>query len=182
MAIVTETKFCPSCKEVRSQNLFGLNKHNKDGLASNCKLCRKTERARYYRFNSDKEKESVRTRAIANRDDEMERHRKYYIANQDRLKQKSALYRQENQDKIKVLNQNRRVKELKNGGKITVKEWRDLCRKYEDKCLCCGKNCKLEIDHIVPVSRGGRNTIDNVQPLCGTCNKHKATRTIDYRY
>jgi 5-methylcytosine-specific restriction endonuclease McrA len=34
---------------------------------------------------------------------------------------------------------------------------------------------------VVPVSAGGANTIDNIQPLCGPCNSAKHTQTIDYR-
>ena len=40
---------------------------------------------------------------------------------------------------------------------------------------------KLTVDHIVPVSLGGKNTIDNLQPLCLTCNSKKHNKIIDYR-
>lgn len=39
----------------------------------------------------------------------------------------------------------------------------------------------LQQDHIKPLSRGGDNALDNIQPLCKECNGHKHTRTIDYR-
>jgi hypothetical protein len=37
------------------------------------------------------------------------------------------------------------------------------------------------IDHILPVSRGGTNAIDNVQPLCRKCNSEKLDSYIDFR-
>ena len=46
------------------------------------------------------------------------------------------------------------------------------------RCRECGtsKNeTSLEIDHIVPVSRGGTNDIDNLQTLCRECNRMKHT-------
>lgn len=44
------------------------------------------------------------------------------------------------------------------------------------KCRYCGRSedeCKLEIDHIKPISKGGKSTYDNLQTLCEDCNKQK---------
>jgi len=41
------------------------------------------------------------------------------------------------------------------------------------KCVTCGRNEKIEFDHIVPFSRGGSNTARNLQILCETCNREK---------
>lgn len=44
-------------------------------------------------------------------------------------------------------------------------------------CVLCGKSRKdgvsLEIDHIIPVSKGGRTELDNLQTLCERCNRGK---------
>lgn len=65
---------------------------------------------------------------------------------------------------------------------FTIVEWVELCLKYDCKCLCCGKAATLSPDHIVPLSKGGMNTIDNIQPLCGRCNMSKnGRRSTDYR-
>ena len=37
------------------------------------------------------------------------------------------------------------------------------------------------MDHVVPLKLGGANTVDNVQPLCGSCNCKKHLKIIDYR-
>jgi 5-methylcytosine-specific restriction endonuclease McrA len=68
-----------------------------------------------------------------------------------------------------------------NGGRYARSEWAALCEKYGQKCLACGETRPLSVDHIVPLSRGGPNTIDNIQPLCKPCNSRKHQRTIDYR-
>lgn len=46
-------------------------------------------------------------------------------------------------------------------------------------CVYCGASAgvKLTIDHVVPRSRGGRSTWDNVVTACGPCNRRKGDRT-----
>jgi len=39
--------------------------------------------------------------------------------------------------------------------------------------ICRIPGGELEIDHIIPVSRGGGNTMDNLQTLCKPCNRGK---------
>lgn len=38
----------------------------------------------------------------------------------------------------------------------------------------------LEIDHIIPISLGGRDSIENKQALCQRCNTKKSNRIIKY--
>ena len=38
------------------------------------------------------------------------------------------------------------------------------------KCIKCGSTVDLQIDHIIPFSRGGQTTEDNLQTLCLKCN------------
>lgn len=42
-----------------------------------------------------------------------------------------------------------------------------------DQCAYCGSTGDLHLDHITPVSRGGRHTIDNLQFLCAPHNMAK---------
>lgn len=44
------------------------------------------------------------------------------------------------------------------------------------KCVKCGKTEKLEIDHIIPVSKGGKGVLENLQTLCVSCNRSKRNR------
>ena len=43
-------------------------------------------------------------------------------------------------------------------------------------CSSCGSLDDLTIDHIKPLSRGGTNTLDNLTPLCRSCNSSKGNR------
>jgi hypothetical protein len=40
-------------------------------------------------------------------------------------------------------------------------------------CSCSGVGVKLEVDHIIPLSKGGSNRLDNLQTLCFECNRGK---------
>ena len=47
------------------------------------------------------------------------------------------------------------------------------------RCRNCGKTgseASLEIDHVFPVSKGGKSTPDNLQTLCRECNRRKGDR------
>lgn len=53
------------------------------------------------------------------------------------------------------------------------------------KCCSCGlgiedePNLLLEIDHIIPLSKGGMTTYDNLQTLCWKCNRKKGAKLLD---
>lgn len=44
-------------------------------------------------------------------------------------------------------------------------------------CRECNSTKNLEIDHIIPVSRGGTGEVENLQALCRSCNRAKRNRT-----
>ncbi len=51
---------------------------------------------------------------------------------------------------------------------------------YRDagRCVICGATKGLQYDHIIPVSRGGGNTVENIQLLCQNCNKLKSNKIV----
>lgn len=68
------------------------------------------------------------------------------------------------------------------------KSYRDLPILYEvlvllygRRCAACGARYNLTIDHILPISRGGRTTFLNLQLLCEGCNKAKQSEIMDFR-
>lgn len=65
---------------------------------------------------------------------------------------------------------------------ISKKKIREFIFKRDGyKCLKCGSLTKLSIDHIMPISLGGDNTISNLQTLCTSCNSTKKDKFKDYR-
>jgi 5-methylcytosine-specific restriction endonuclease McrA len=41
------------------------------------------------------------------------------------------------------------------------------------RCRNCGSTVELQFDHVIPVSMGGNSEPDNLQILCGPCNRRK---------
>jgi 5-methylcytosine-specific restriction endonuclease McrA len=44
-------------------------------------------------------------------------------------------------------------------------------------CRNCGSWDDLTIDHIIPLTKGGTNDVDNLQTLCRKCNQKKGTKS-----
>jgi hypothetical protein len=42
------------------------------------------------------------------------------------------------------------------------------------RCRNCSRNTELQFDHIIPVALGGATTAENLQVLCGPCNRMKS--------
>lgn len=100
----------------------------------------------------------------------------------ERRKTKKEIEREKFSMLSRADNNNRRASQNGNAGTFTQKEWLDILDRYGHKCLSCGTKSRIAVDHVIPLSRGGTNTADNLQPLCRTCNSTKGAKTIDYRW
>ncbi|WPX08891.1 RNA-guided endonuclease IscB [Anaerocellum danielii] len=59
-----------------------------------------------------------------------------------------------------------------------VKEY--LLEKFNRRCVYCGAtNVPLEVEHIIPKSRGGTDRVDNLVIACHECNQRKGNRTAE---
>lgn len=123
---------------------------------------------------------------------ERAKYSKQYMQKPEVRKQRRQWERQyARQERVKELfrrkNQTRRARKIGNGGSYTLEEWNDLLTHYNNTCLCCGikgeetELGKLTLDHVIPLAKGGSNSIDNIQPLCLPCNIRKNDQIIDYR-
>lgn len=81
-------------------------------------------------------------------------------------------------------NARRRVRKKKAEGWHSFNEWLLLKKRYGFTCPACGikePEVILGEDHIIPLSKGGSDYIENIQPLCGRCNSKKYTKIIKYK-
>lgn len=49
------------------------------------------------------------------------------------------------------------------------------------RCLACGDTRRQQADHVISAYMGGSISADNLQTLCGTCNRLKGVQQIDFR-
>lgn len=111
-----------------------------------------------------------------------EKRRDYTQKNKEIIKRKVQKYNKEHTDLLAIRRNSRRAKKYNVENTLTFEEWIEIKNKYDNRCLCCGNQSPIIIsDHILPLSQGGSNTKDNIQPLCKICNNRKARKYIDYR-
>ena len=184
---------CTKCETLKSEDDFY---HRANGrIDKQCKQCKIEYTSFWQKKNSNKVNANGKKYKSSHKNDESRRNKSWYTSNKERKLEYNHQYaqshrdlrnrlqriwRKKNPDKEAEYKNNRRAKS--STGKFTNKEWNELLDFYGHRCLCCGKTgIRLTRDHIVPLNIGGSNTIENIQPLCRSCNSIKNTKTIDYR-
>lgn len=196
MNILAQKK-CTECKKIKEISEFYNSKKSIDGKRHLCQECDRKRNKSYYHKHREseilraikwnKEHPDVSKKAIdrwhkAHPEKANEANRKSRAKYPEKQKEKTRKQRRLHPEISQACTENRRANKLKSGGKITAKEWRDVLKKYNHICLDCGRtDVRLTQDHVVPLSMGGTHTIDNIQPLCGSCNSKKNTKIIDFR-
>jgi hypothetical protein len=84
----------------------------------------------------------------------------------DKLKKQIELF-----EKLNSMSENTRKRET-----IPEEVKFEVWRRDEGKCVICGSKENLEFDHIIPFSKGGGNTVRNLQLLCEACNRKKSDK------
>lgn len=164
MSILSPTRLCRKCGENKPSSEFHRDRTRSDGLHPYCKACIKAYHDTI-----------VETKAETNR--------RWQKANAGKVVGYTSKWRQSNPD---MARQNgRRYWASRQGatGDYTLAEWQALCSWFGNVCVACGKaGIALHADHIVPLTKGGTNYIENIQPLCSPCNASKGNRrSTDYR-
>jgi 5-methylcytosine-specific restriction endonuclease McrA len=161
-------KVCADCGIEKPADDFYKKSNTPGWLDRRCKPCRIQYSARYKATNRDKVR--LWSRQSYNRRDKA------------KVREAGRQWYRNNPDKSKLKKYRRRAHQAAHSGTFTQKEWQSICTSYGNVCLCCGHTAKLEIDHIIPLSRvGTSNDVRNLQPLCKSCNSGKCDRVIDFR-
>lgn len=65
---------------------------------------------------------------------------------------------------------------------LTADEWKDIMQRHGYACAYCGRLFSESLpptqDHVMPLSRGGNHTKDNVVPACKPCNSSKKDKVL----
>lgn len=104
----------------------------------------------------------------------------WYRENKEHRDKVRAAWIAANPDKARLYAQTRRARQHESAGEGLSADIVDvLLARQKQRCIAC--HCKLrrsryEIDHVVPLSRGGPHCDANVQLLCRRCNRAKGAK------
>lgn len=171
-------KVCSICTKERLLKFFSFNKiYNKYQAA--CKRCRNDKNKIYYQKTIDHQKKRKKGYTST---PQFKLYAKKWRENNPEYPKKYREAHLAHARYTKARIEHRRRCLIKNAGDYSKKEWENLCAYFGNICIACYESKKLTIDHVIPLSLGGTNTIDNLQPLCKSCNSSKGKKTLDYRF
>lgn len=176
-------KMCLNCKVVKPIDQFKKNKDARDGLQAWCDECRHKKEKEYRSDPNWVSSYQKKSREYFSRMTDEQKRRKHEM-NYDRQKERMKIdpeYRNRKNRQSDLKNRRREKILWSKEEHYTIEEWVALCEKYDNRCVSCKQQIGLTVDHVVPLSQGGKDTIDNIQPLCRSCNSRKNDRHIDYR-
>lgn len=87
----------------------------------------------------------------------------------------------ENSRGLNTTKRSQRLSEARKKGTHTKSEWLSILETCDWKCVKCQSKQGLVKDHINPIYKGGSDSIDNIQPLCRSCNSAKGPENKDFR-
>ena len=156
-----------------------------------CKACFKksyqdTEKGRQSAARASKKwNESEKGIAYKQSDAYKQRHRdscaKWYSNDANRQKHinQSKRWASENkarrQDASRASALKRRLGGDRPSNRLFIEDWAMALNYFDNLCAYCGSSAPLEQDHVVPISKGGSSSIDNIMPACKRCNSSKCT-------
>ena len=104
--------------------------------------------------------------------------KEYYQKHKEHIKTRSLKYKKQNPIEARIRDNNRRCKNTCFHS-LSAKDIRALFIKQGNECVYCETKLTIDsdwnIDHIIPIAKGGENHIDNIQITCASCNKKKST-------
>lgn len=155
------------------------------------RTARSEERRKYKEKHRDKwlaEKKRYRER---HKEEIKTKYKIYYEKNKERLRDKLKEWKKTPAGKLnkKIQKFKRRRKERDIIHKFTVKEWDDKVKKTRNLCPVCEKpydnnKHQLTLDHIFPISKAPKGfiyTIEDVEPMCLSCNSKKGSIVLKKR-
>jgi 5-methylcytosine-specific restriction endonuclease McrA len=191
------SKACSKCQQVKSLEFFVKDKSKASGYKASCLGCSRIaskigrldgrHKIRKYADMTDAQKEKhlarYRAWAKANPDRCKSRNKAHRERNRAFYAQKQSLYRQNNPDKYKqwqkanpekvLANWTKRRKTLIANGIFAISK-KEITQLLQSPCFYCKSDKSGTIDHVVPLSKGGRHSIGNLLPACMDCNQRKS--------
>lgn len=153
----------------REYNAAYYAEHREQEITASCAWAQghKEHRRKYLMNYRATNKEELAVKAKQRWQDHPEKMQEYWHTEKGRLVRKAS--------NAKRRHQRRGL------GPIDMKGFYAKCADLQWHCQLCGKELTREtvtIDHIIPVSKGGTNVLENLQPLCFHCNSVKRDKPM----
>lgn len=138
---------------------------------------RKNQRA-YDARNRERNRVKRRAYHAANAGREAEYSRNYYIKNKERLADRQRVYLANNPEKARQRVSVRRARRLQAEGTHTPADIQAQYERQKGRCHWC--NVKVgntyDVDHLIPLSRGGTDWPENLVISCPPCNRSRGDK------
>ena len=170
-------------KEYRENNKDTIKEKNKVYRENNKDKIREYKKE-YRENNKDKIREGRKVHYENNKDKVREGRKVYYENNKDTILEKNKVYYENNKDKVREWSKRYQHKKRGNGGSYTKAQWLDALEYFDYKCAYTGECIKhsCDIEHIVPISKGGTSYIWNLVPSTKSANCSKHNRDMEEWY
>lgn len=149
---------------------------------ANPQMPRPGYQAQWRSDNGDRVRANGRRYIEDHRSEIVAKQRAYYRANRAQFAAKRDEWRRKNPDRFRVQSQvayQRRRARLADGPGVSTRDWCRMLARFRWCCAYCGeRRADLQMEHVVPLARGGRHSIGNVLPACPPCNRSKWSRLL----
>lgn len=196
MQIGQDMKHCRKCDTTKPLDEFYNNRSASDGKGSYCKPCwsaymreqtvkhrqrKNATTAKWYQRNRERKATQVRAWREVNSDRVRAVQAEYRRAHKGELVDKRAQWQNDNPHLVRAAAL--RAVAKRKGATVYTITLHDLIRVLTSPCSFPGcRRDDIELDHIIPLSRGGSHGIGNIQALCGHHNRTKHNKTwMEYR-
>lgn len=147
-----------------------------------CKTCRRTANQIWYQANREQQNDKSKQAYYTNRETRLAQCREWNKAHKEQRAANMREWRKVNPDKVRASNHKQRVAR-RSGCTAEDIEYVKMTQTFggELKCFYCASNItnnQYHLDHIIPLSRGGKNLVDNVCISCPICNMSKGSKLL----
>lgn len=164
-------KLCTSCKVEKPLFDFSPDKRISSGLQSRCKPCYAQIMKERRKINPQAHRESVKKSVQKNYSAKLARNNKYRLENPEKVKEWKRKDRIEN--KSRILADNAKRRSLQQG---ETSEKIEQLYALRDFYISMSLGDNFHVDHIIPLSRGGKHIFDNLQVIPAIDNLRKGAK------